>query len=184
MPDRLVRLLSQDHLVREVLAAVRSVGPKGAYVAAGFVRNRFWDSLYDDGRQFEDADVDVVYFDRTNADKSRDIQYEAGLEAVMPTGLWQVRNQARMHDFGGHAPFENLKDALQHWAETATTVGVRLRRSGEMTFVAPFGFQDLYDQVLRITPLMHRTDPQGFIDRLSKKKWQQRWPKLTVITSV
>lgn len=181
MPQRLFDLLLKDRHVVQVLETVRDYGPPDAFVAAGFVRNRFWDSLYEDSRIFADADIDVVYFEADSPDKNHDVQYETVLEAKMPTGIWQVRNQARMHHFNGHAPFESLGHALCHWAETATTVGVCLNPAGGMEVIAPFGLDDLYDHILRITPVMRRTDPHGFKKRVRQKGWQERWPRLRIV---
>lgn len=181
MPPSLQALLENDAFLMRVLAAVRDHGPGGAYVAAGFVRNRVWDSFYPDQSRPDDADIDVVYFDDENTEKSCDLKFEALLETQLPTGIWQVRNQARMHSFGGHPPFHDLSHALSHWAETATTVGVRLLSNSRMEAIAPFGFEDLADHILRITPRMKRHDPQGFEARLSAKGWARRWPNLQVV---
>jgi len=181
MQARLFALLGADARVIATLETVRRIGPAGAYVAAGFVRNRVWDSFYADGRAYPDLDIDVVYFDANETGKAPEARFEAALEAALPCGLWQVRNQARMHEFGGHPPFSDMTDALMHWAETATTVGVRLDAAGHMEAIAPFGFDDLFSHILRITPVMKRHDPMGFDARLARKKWQARWPNLTVI---
>lgn len=163
------------------LRAVRDVGPVGAYIAAGFVRNRYWDSLYAAALGAQKADLDVVYFDAAYNLKTRDMAFEASLHIALPGLDWQVRNQARMHDFHGFEPFTSLEDGLRHWAETATGVGVRLGVEGEFEWVTAFGFDDLFGHILRITPAMRQVDPKGFDARLAAKGWLRRWPKLTVI---
>ncbi len=181
MPDRLLGLIKNDRFAMSALKAVEEVGPAKAYIAAGFIRNRYWDSLYAGVASEHDADIDVVYFDRTAVEKSRDIGYEQVLEHHSPTGMWQVRNQARMHMFGNHPPFTDLSGALCHWAETATTVGLRLTQAGDFQIIAPFGLDDLYDHILRITPSMKQHDAAGFDRRLAAKRWRERWPELTVV---
>jgi len=174
-------LLRGDDAAMAALEAVRTAGPEGAYIAAGFVRNRYWDSLYDPAPMAPGSDVDVIYFDKTYNLKTRDMAYEASLRLVLPDADWQVRNQARMHTFGGHDPFPDIVTALQHWAETATGIGVRLKPSGDFDWLAAFGFDDLFGHVLRITPAMKANDPEGFERRLAAKGWQLRWTNLTVI---
>lgn len=174
-------LLRADRRAMEQLTLVRDHGPQNAFVAAGFVRNRVWDALYCSAPELNEADVDVVYFCSKNPDKKRDFAYEDALGAVEPSTDWQVRNQAHMHAFGGHPPFKSLEHGLMHWAETATSVGVRLDDAGQMHFVAPFGTNDLRDHILRVTPVMRQHDLAGFERRLSMKGWQERWPDLTVI---
>ncbi len=181
MHQRVAALMMTDPFAMQVLAAVRDHGPQGAYVAAGFVRNRFWDALYPEKPPLPDADIDVVYFDACNRGKAADITFETNLDKHMPTGLWQVRNQARMHKFGGYPPFDSLDHVLRHWAETATTVGLRLTARNDFEFVAPFGFDDLRYHILRITPMMKQHDRQGFDARLDAKGWLTRWPNLEVI---
>lgn len=181
MSERLASLLLSDPKVVRVLETVRDHGPEKAFVAAGFVRNRVWDSLHENAAIHPDIDVDVVYFDRQKPEKTHDLVFEKLLETHLPNGLWQVRNQARMHTFGGHPPFANIEEALMHWAETATSVGLRLTHTNEPEFIAPFGFDDLFEHILRITPAMKQHDPAGFSARLEAKGWRTRWPRLRVI---
>ena len=183
MQARLIELLSGDPYIMEVLAAVRMCGPEKAFVAAGFVRNRVWDGFYGQRPGIPDADIDVVYFDRSNPDKDSERLFENRLEQCLPTGIWQVRNQARMHSFGGYPPFDGLEHALTHWAETATTVGARLRHDNTLEIIAPFGLDDLFDHILRVTPQMKKHDLVGFDKRLERKEWLTRWPNLKVIRS-
>ncbi len=174
-------LLWADPTAIKLLEAVAKIGPKGAYIGAGFLRNRVWDSFYEDGRNFPEADIDVIYFCAEDDSAEADYAYEAELNAYMPGYDWQVRNQARMHHFHGYEPFASLEDGLRHWAETATTVSVRLHES-ELDFLAPFGFDDLMNHILRITPSMKSRDPEGFQIRLDKKGWLKRWPDLRIVS--
>ena len=181
MRARLTAFLLNDPYVMKVLDAVKACGPDQAYVAAGFVRNRVWDSFYDKKRLEADADIDVVYYDQRNPGKEQERFFEGKLQQQLPTGIWQVRNQARMHTFGGYPPFAGLEHALKHWAETATTVGARLEPNGDLDIIAPFGLDDLFNHTLRITPQMKKHDAVGFDERLLRKKWQERWPDLKVV---
>lgn len=174
-------LLREDNSALRQLEHVREHGPEGAFIAAGFVRNRVWDSLYDHAEEYRAADVDVVYYCSEDASPERDYAYEAALKVADSETDWQVRNQARMHKFHGFPPFSSLEDGLMHWAETATSVGVRLDGADVMLFTAPFGFDDLAQHILRITPAMKQMDPEGFDTRLKVKGWLERWPNLTVV---
>ncbi len=174
-------LLRADPIAIELLKAVAEAGPEGAYIGAGFLRNRVWDNLYDDGRSYPEADIDVIYFCAENDSPETDYAFEARLREYISGYDWQVRNQARMHHFGGHAQFISLENGLKHWAETATTVSVRLKGE-ELDFIAPFGFGDLMNHILKITPIMQKCDPKGFESRLTQKGWLKRWPDITVIS--
>jgi hypothetical protein len=178
---RLDRLVERDTTAMRALEAVRDVGPIGAYIAAGFIRNRYWDSLYAPAPVATPSDTDVVYFDRDYSLKTRDMAYEASLRLAAPGTDWQVRNQARMHAFCGFPPFVSLEDGLRHWAETATGIGVRLTRGGALEWTSAFGFDDLFGHILRITPATKTNDPEGFEARLKAKGWLRRWPNLTIV---
>lgn len=180
-PDDLSRFLAADETVMPVLEAVQHAGPSGAYVAAGFVRNRYWDSLYEQAYGFPQTDTDVVYFNALDTSKTTDQAYEDTLSAFCPGEKWEVRNQAHMHTFGGHAVFADVPHALMHWPETVIAVGVRLGAVGNIEVLAPFGLDDLFNHVIRITPVMKALDLAGFESRLRAKGWLERWPNLTVI---
>lgn len=180
----LFELLLRDLHAMACLQTARDYGPEGAYLAAGFVRNRYWDSLYPGERRsdrFPASDIDVVYFDEKNTDTEQEAVFEQALKSRMPEDDWQVRNQARMHHFGGHLPFQDIAHALVHWSETATAIGVRLNTSGTLECVAPFGVTDLYEHRLRITPMVARHDPAAFQRRIAMKKWRQRWPNIVIL---
>ena len=171
-------LLHADLYFITVLKVVREHMPN-AYVAAGFIRNRVWDHFYNQEGVYPDLDIDVVYYDSENIAPETDCD----LEEILQTALkapWQVRNQARMHTFGGYQQFDNSKHALMHWPETATAIGVRLTDSGDFDFIAPFGFDDLFNHVLRITRFMKAQNSTSFHDRLKDKQWLKRWPNLII----
>lgn len=177
----LTNSIMSDKEALQQLELVHDHMPKGSYVAAGFVRNRVWDQCYTTPVRAAKSDIDVVYFDPEQSSKSRDLDFESQLQRLYPSAEWQVRNQARMHNFAGFAPFKSLEDALQHWAETATAVGVRLTQDGSLDWITPFGLADLLDHVLRVTPAIACHAPQSFWDRLGEKNWLSRWPDLKII---
>src|SRR5580698_9093541 len=103
------------------LRAVRSLGLPDWCIAAGFVRNRVWDHLHGISPPRPPADIDVLYYDRTDLSKAPEQAFEARLNALLPAP-WQVRNQARMHlpkDLPQHA---STSDSMTHWLETVTAV--------------------------------------------------------------
>lgn len=163
------------------LKAVHDHGPKGAYIAAGFVRNRFWDSIYSQSGVIADADIDVIYHDESDVSQETERQIEANLTEIVPAQTWQVRNQARMHRRGGYASFDDVAHAMTHWPEVATAVAVRYVETNNLECLAPFGLSDLYKHILRITPIMKATDPDTFDQRFKSKGWLMRWPQLRVI---
>lgn len=167
-----------DDSARQALEAVRSVGPSRAYIAAGFIRNRVWDSFYTPKPAHVITDTDVVYFDRDDVSLAAEAKFESVLEHRCPGQRWQVRNQARMHEGACDPPYSSIDHALAHWPETATAVAVCLTADDHLEIIAPFGLADLLEHRLRPTPAIIRRDRTIFDERVTSKGWLLRWPDL------
>ena len=185
-PDRhtaLRALIAGDAARMRVLALVRELGLPDCWVAAGFVRSSVWDHLH--GRpptspsRHANVDVDVIWHDPHDALPARDAAPEALLRRRDGTLAWSVKNQARMHARNGDAPYASATDAMRHWPETATAVGVRLDAQGDVDIAAPFGLHDLFDLVVRPTPRFMTDKYPLYLERLRAKDWQAAWPRLT-----
>jgi hypothetical protein len=180
----LVRIVRGTPWLCEVLAVVREVGPVGAYVAAGAVRDTVWNFLTRRASSGPIGDIDVVYWsDSESVDGS--LAHEARLRARMPELDWEVTNQAIIHLWHARtkgiviAPHESVDDGVATWPETATAVGVRLTDAGDIDVLAPLGLVDLFAMRLRHNPL--QTGPDVFWSRIEAKRWIQRWPELRVV---
>lgn len=167
VPD-VVRMVRSDPERREILDVVETI--PGAWVGAGFVRNRVWDVLT--GRTSAPGDVDVLVFAPEDAD------FEAraadALRSALPSVDWDVRDQSRMHVHNGHRPYRSVADAIARFPETATAVAIR----GE-ALLCPYGLGDL--AALRVRPT-----PWGgpFAERAARRRWMDRWPEVTVDPSL
>lgn len=167
-----------------VLALVRELGLPDCWVAAGFVRGSVWDHLHGrppaapDRTIDLDVDIDVIWHDPNDALPARDTALEALLRGRDGTLAWSVKNQARMHARNGDAPYASATDAMRHWPETATAVGVRLARDGTLDIAAPFGLDDLFGLVVRPTPRFTTDKYPLYLERLHTKDWQAAWPRL------
>lgn len=147
-------------------------------LAAGFVRNLVWDRLHGFNTPTAMNDIDLIYFDARQTDPQRDREIEAILRSRHPDLPWSVRNQARMHERNGDAPYCSSLDAMRYWVEVETAVGVRLLAGGGMEILAPFGLDSLFAKNITLNPKRHKA--ADFADRLSKKNWLQIWPELQV----
>ena len=173
-------LIATDPARMRVLGLARELGLPDCWVAAGFVRSSVWDHLH--GRPpllaAGAADVDVIWHDPDDALPARDAALEAALRGRDGTLAWSVKNQARMHTRNGDAPYASATDAMRHWPETATAVGVRLARDGTIDVAAPFGLDDLFGLVVRPTPRFAADKYPLVLERLRTKDWQAAWPRL------
>lgn len=188
---RTAAIITSDALRMRCLTAARGLGLPDWYIAAGFVRNAIWDAQHSDAQhgdaQHSDAqheyvsptplnDVDLVYYDRRDASPGRDDALVQALSMAVPEVCWDVKNQARMHRKHGHAPYRDSEDAIAHWIEMPTCVGVQLTMDDRLRVVAPFGLACCFSLRVEINPRYPR--PQVFMQRLRAKQWQQDWPKL------
>ena len=162
----------------DALRCVHRAELPDAWVVAGFVRHKVWDVLHGyDHRSFP-TDIDVVFFDPQRP-AAEDRALEAQLAAWEPGYPWEVYNQAHMHVYNHNQPYTSCVDSFSRWAETVSTVGVRLNGDARVELVAPHGIEDLVNMVIRPTP---HPDAQRdvFESRLRTKGWTTQWPMVRV----
>jgi hypothetical protein len=176
----IVALIEQNADMMRLLQAVHELGLCDCWIGAGFVRNAVWDALHDrPPHTVALNDVDVVYFDHTVATAARDRAIEAELAARIRFVPWSVKNQARMHERNGEAPYRDTADAIARWPETATAVAARLV-NGRVELLTPHGVGDLLAMIVQPTPAFGgRRDEVK--QRVVAKNWRTRWPKLTMV---
>ena len=172
-------LLAADRERMRLLRMVQALRLPDGWIGAGFVRDAVWDHLHGRMASPPAGDIDVVWFDRSRATPDEDRRIEQKLIASEPVARWSVKNQARMHERNGDAPYTSTEDALRRWPETVTAVAVRLA-DGTVEILAPYGLDDLFAMVVRPPPACTANKLSVFLKRLTDKRWQQRWPRLVV----
>lgn len=172
-------LVASDAWMMRVLATARALDLPDWWIGAGFVRAKVWDALHDRNARTALDDIDVLYFDPDNPDPARDAEHEARLSRALPGIPWSVKNQARMHLRNGDPAYRDTEDAMRHWLETATCVGVSLDGQDRLHLIAPYGLDDLFALRLRPTPAGRRR-LDAYRHRLDSKGWARRWPLLKV----
>lgn len=148
-------------------------------IAAGFVRNLVWDFLHNYNEPTALNDVDVIYFDTNETDSNAESTYEKHLKALMPNVNWQVRNEARMHEHNGDAPYNSSQDAMSYWPEKETAVGIRQIGDHRYQCVSAFGLDSLF--LGKITHNDKRS-VEVFESRVKSKGWQEKWPLLNTVS--
>jgi hypothetical protein len=173
------RLMRETPTCRAALEALRALLLPDGWIAAGLIRNAVWDERH--GFHFgSPEDIDVIYFDASDPSGEREAEIESKLRTLAPGLPWSVRNQARMHARNGHAPYRSSTDAMAHWVETATAVGVRLGPDRAFEIAAPHGLADLDQLILRPGPA-YRQRLEVFHARQAQKRWLERWPMLRMV---
>lgn len=163
----------------QALAAVAALKLPDCWIGAGFVRDAVGDHLHGRASTFPATDVDVVWFAPERADAQADRDIEQRLRARASQFQWSVKNQARMHRRNGDLPYRSTADAMRHWHETATAVTARFD-DRTIDICAPLSFEDLFALRLRPTPAFANEKWPIFQERLSSKRWSERYPMLTI----
>ncbi len=178
--DRIAAILAATPGRLRLLRVVRDLHLPDTWIAAGAVRNSVWDHLHGFTNPSPLNDVDVIWFDPSDASAERDAELEATLRDRCPGPAWQVRNQSRMHLRNGDPPYRDSLDAMRHWPETATAVAARLCDDDRIEVITGFGPEDLLDLVLRPTPTgLQRLE--AFWERVESRGWLRIWPRLRVL---
>jgi hypothetical protein len=178
----IVELIRIDPWMMDILKTIQKLHLPDCWVCAGFIRSKVWDVLHDFNERTPLADVDVVYYDDARPDAAEEKRLEEKLLALRPDIPWSVKNEARMHMRNKVEPYTSTLDAVAKFPETATAIAVRLDDEGEPIFSAPHGVSDLLNLEVRPTAFFRESSEMIKIyhHRLEKKKWEQRWHKLTL----
>lgn len=172
-------LLRADPLRMACLRAARELALPDWALGAGFIRNLIWDHLHHRREPTPLNDIDLIYLDSADPDGLAEADHEAWLGARLPTQRWEVRNQARMHLRQKVPPFVSSLEALSHWVEIPTCIGVRLLPGDGFEWLAPYGFG--HNWSLRVEPNPRcRQESRVFVGRIQDKGWQRLWPDLEV----
>jgi hypothetical protein len=179
----ILKAIKNDEWMMDIINTVSSLDLPQWIIGAGFIRNFIWDIQHDYTPSHENNDIDVIYFNEEEADWQIDLEYEEKLKLVRPDINWEVTNQAHIHTYNDNSnqPYKSAEDGLAHWTETATCTGITLK-NGKLQLIAPWRINDLLDLKLRIPPCHKgkQAYQKLFNDRIAKKKWLEKWPKLEI----
>lgn len=172
--------IEQDAARMEALSIAADLCLPDWCLAAGFVRNLAWDKVHGFSAATALNDIDLIYFDPKDITEARDRRMEAKLRSTSAFP-WSVKNQARMHERNVDDPYTSTTNAMSYWVEVETAVGATLNDSREVVLVAPFGVESLFNFTVTLNP--KRPKPVDFRKRVAGKRWQEIWPKLTVVNA-
>ena len=167
------QLVAGDRWRMGVLRLVCDLSLPDGFVTGGFVRNMVWDHLH--GRPMTPLNnVDVIYFDAERPDLAVDRNLEHELSFRSPKKTWSVVNVAA----GDSAP-ANIEDAVRRGPETATAVAIAVDHHDNLTVIAPYGLDDLFDGIVRPVSEHAATEVH---ERAASKRWQKLYPRLRLET--
>jgi hypothetical protein len=181
---RLEGILRRSAPLMEVLATAAELDLPDWLIFSGAVYQRVLNELTGRDLDYGIKDYDLGYFDAS------DISYEAedavirrvaGAFAPPLSELVEVRNQARVHvwfegKFGeAYTPLRSTAEAIERFVSPLFAVGVRLRRDGGLSILAPFGLEDLFALRLRPNPMRPIAEFERKVSPL-----RRRWPELRI----
>jgi hypothetical protein len=175
----ILKLIENDPHMMQILEAAERMHLPDWLIGAGFVRNKVWDYVHDHIDATPPTDIDLAYFHPEEGHSEKEL--EAALSAMVPGAIWEVVNQATVHQRTGNEPFVSTADAISKWPETATAIGVTLD-NGVLRLVAPHGIDDLVNVIARPTPTFMASEEMcaRVRGRIDQKMWLKKWPKLCV----
>lgn len=175
----ILNLIKQDKWMMKIIHTAATLNLPDWLIGAGFVRNKVWNHLSGKEEQIVDtADIDLVYFDPNgNNDKENaELSEKLKRETVIP---WEVVNEAYLHKSNDRSPYTSAEDAISQWPETATAIGVTVDKEGKLKLIAPYGINDLVNFIVRPSPKF-TGGIERVRERMTKKKWQEKWPHITI----
>ena len=87
-----------------------------------------------------------------------------------------------MHGHSPHtAPYQNAGGAISKYPERCTAIAARLK-DGDLELFLPYG-DDIVNFIVQLTPhfLADEERMAVYRERLKKKDWQKRWPRLQIL---
>lgn len=175
--QRIVKLIESDELRMRALRATKTLGLPDWLIAAGFVRDIVWSSIY--GHDKDLNDIDVVYHCSSDSSEGRDLALEKQLLSLEPELPWSVKNQARMHLRNRDAPYKSTIDAMGYWPEKQTAIGVQINDKEQVILRCAFGLDIQFNGEINYNPVR---SIDIFNRRVKSKGWIESWPMLSIKT--
>jgi hypothetical protein len=167
-------------LVR-LLTAAHELAPPQWRIVTGCLYQTVWNVLTNKPPRTGIKDYDLIYFDRSDLSwEAEDHVARCLNERVsdLPAPV-EVRNQARVHlwfkqRFGAnYTPLRCADEALTRYASVVHALGVRLETDGRLDIVAPFGFDDLFDMVIRPNKVIENEAAHAAKAERAKAIWSE-----------
>lgn len=185
LESRLAEIVRRDPDLMTVLTTVRDLDLNDWLIFSGSVYQAAWNDVTGRALGYGVRDFDLGYFDDDVSWDAEDVVIKRVAKAFEEPlrSRVEARNQRRVSEwfpakFGEpYPPIVDTAEALTRFVAPAFAVGVRLEDDDQITVVAPFGLDDVFDMVIRPNP--NRSVAKDW-DRVIARALE-RWPELTVI---
>ena len=192
IPDRhrdlralFVDIVIANETVRALTDRLAELGLPDCYLAAGCLCQTVWNYMSGFPPSHGIVDYDVFYCDLSDLSwEGEDRVIRRCTAAFADLGVdVQVRNQARVHlwypeKFGvPQEPLHSTGEGIDGFLTRCSAHGLRKSAGGGYDVYAPFGFDDVFEMVVR--PNHVHDLPQRYREKANR--WQRTWPRITVM---
>lgn len=184
-PASFIDLACRNPFNRAVLERMDDLGAPQAWLVAGCLYQTVWNVLSNRPVAENIKDYDIFYFDGDDTSYAAEdvvIKRAAALFEDLDVEI-EVRNQARVHlwyekRFGHpHAPLLSSMHGISSFLVTGTCVAIGSNGAGGFRTAQPYGFDDMFDGVLR--PNKPHAQRDLFIAKAAS--YTARWPWLRTL---
>ena len=183
--QRFLDLVFQNRANQEIYTRLYDAALPRWTLVSGCLFQTVWNVL--DGRAPGAGikDYDLFYFDDSDLSWEAEDVWIRRMDSLLGNIGVEVetRNQARVHlwyknHFGeDYAPLSNQFEGIDRFLSPTCCFGLYQGEDGAPHVYAPFGYDDLFDRIVRPNPAAK--GEQHYYAKA--ERWQKEWPSLTVL---
>ena len=189
MKGQLEEILNRNKTLMEILKRLEKYQKedsnfKNYYVGAGAINQTVFNYFHRYPIDQNISDNDIVYYDKDTSYEQEDKIIKKIESSLKDLNIkTDIKNECRVPIWKKEKynqeikPYLSVEDAISRWITTITCIGVRLEE-GKLKIYAPYGLEDLFSLIIR--PVKKDATLKVYEEKV--KKWQQKWPKLTIIS--
>ena len=186
---QLEEILNRNKTLMEILKRLEKYQKedsnfKNYYVGAGAINQTVFNYFHRYPIDQNISDYDIVYYDKDTSYEQEDKIIKKIESSLKDLNIkTDIKNECRVPIWKKEKynqeikPYLSVEDAISRWITTITCIGVRLEE-GKLKIYAPYGLEDLFSLIIR--PVKKDATLKVYEEKV--KKWQQKWPKLTIIS--
>ena len=189
MKGQLEEILNRNKTLMEILKRLEKYQKEDSnfnnyYVGAGAINQTVFNYFHRYPIDQNISDYDIVYYDKDTSYEQEDKIIKKIESSLKDLNIkTDIKNECRVPIWKKEKynqeikPYLSVEDAISRWITTITCIGVRLEE-GKLKIYAPYGLEDLFSLIIR--PVKKDATLKVYEEKV--KKWQQKWPKLTIIS--
>lgn len=175
-------LIREDTEFTEVFQILNQMHLPQAYICGGAIRDFVWNKQTNQTTNLRLGNIDIFYVDPGESNEQALIR-QTQINQKYSKYLWNLTNIALPQRHTSKLILgKDILTTLQMFPETCSAVGIACDQMQNLSLVAPYGLEDLFELKVRPTPaIQNAKDYLNYQKRLERKKWQRQWPELTLI---